>query len=305
MEQRPLGTTGRTVSAVGLGTVTFGREIDEDTSFKVMDHAFEKGINFFDTAEGYASGGSESIVGRWMRQRGVRDDIVLCTKVGSGGGADNVAGALGRSLERLDTGHVDIYKMHGPDPDTPIAETLAAMTAQVDAGKVKAIGCSNYSADQLREALDASAAGGHRRFEVLQPPYSLAHRDAEEELFPLCRREQIGVTSFSPLGAGFLAGKYTADRATIPPGSRFDVIPGHIDIYFSDRNFQIVELLRAKAEELGMPMVSLAMAYAVTQPDITSVLVGARTTAHIDNALAAYESGLDPELRAEMSAWGR
>ena len=170
-----------------------------------------------------------------MRSQGSRDEITLCTKVGSGGGPENIAKALSGSLDRLGTDHVDIYKMHAPDSVTPIAETLAAMTAEVDAGRVGSIGCSNYSAGQLREALDASAAGGYRRFEVIQPPYSLAHRDAEENLFPLCRREHIGVTSFSPLGAGFLAGKYTSDRATIPSGSRFDVIPGHIDIYFSEQ----------------------------------------------------------------------
>jgi len=303
MEQRPLGRTGSTVSAIGLGAVTFGREIDQDSSFRIMDYAFEAGINFIDTAEAYADGESERVVGRWLRSRDCRDEVTLCTKVSTGGGATNIARAMEWSLDRLDVEHVDIMKMHSPDPSTPIQETLEALTREAEAGRVRVIGCSNYTAAQLREALDASAAEGYRRFEVVQPPYSLVLRDAEVDLFPLCRDEEVAVTSFSPLGAGFLTGKYTPSRSTIPQGSRFDVIPGHIDIYFSERNFRIVGLLEAKAEDMGVPMVRLAMAYALTSPDITSVLVGARVPQHIENALAALDMGLEPGLRSEMTAW--
>ena len=304
MEQHALGGTGRTVTAIGLGTVTFGREIDEETSFRVMDYAFEKGITFIDTAEIYGDdGASERVVGRWISSRGCRDEVTLCTKVSTGNSADNIARAFKGSLERLGLDSVDILKLHKHDPDAEVNETLSAMTAEVEAGRVKIIGCSNYSAAQLREALDASDAGGYKRFEIIQPPYSLVEREGEAELFPLCLREGIAITSYSPLGAGFLTGKYTPDRATIPQGTRFDVIPGHIDIYFSDRNFRAVEALRSKSEELGIPMVKLAMAYAMTNPDITSVLIGARSTGHVDNALEAQQIGLDAGLRAEMSSW--
>ena len=179
MEQRPLGRTGRTISAIGLGCVTFGREIDEESSYRVMDHAFEKGTTFFDTAEGYGGGqshqgrksrlgsndvrektlemsSSELIIGRWLRSRGCRDQVTLCTKVGTGGSAENVNRALAASLERLGTDRVDVYKMHSPDPNTPIAETLAALNAEVEAGRVSVIGGSNYSSAQLQQALVVS-----------------------------------------------------------------------------------------------------------------------------------------------------
>jgi aryl-alcohol dehydrogenase (NADP+) len=303
MERRALGRTGRTVSAIGLGTVTFGREIDEATSFRVMDYAFERGITFFDTAELYGGGASERIVGRWIRDRGCRDEITLCTKVGTGAGAANIPKAVGDSLARLELDSVDILKIHNPDPEAQAGETLSAMTSEIEAGRVRIIGCSNYSAALLREALEASVTGGYRRFDVLQPPYSLVARGGEDELFPLCVREEIAITAYSPLGAGFLTGKYTPDREAIPQDTRFGAMPGHADIYFSERNFRIVDALRSKAEELDVPMVRLAMAYAMANSDITSVLVGARTTGHIDNALEALDMGLDEGLRSEMSSW--
>ena len=328
LEQKPLGRSGRTISAIGLGCVTFGREIDEEQSYRVLDYAVERGITFFDTAEGYGGGqarlsrqrslgvddereitgemsSSERIIGSWLRLRGCRDEITLCTKVSTGGSSDNIPKALAASLDRLGTDRVEVYKMHSPDLNTPIAETLSALTAEAEAGRVGVIGCSNYSAGQLREALAASDAAGYRRFEVIQPPYSLAAPEADEELFPLCRDEGITVTAYSPLAAGFLTGKYTPDRSKAPSGSRFHVAPNHADIYFSDRNFSAVERLRAKAAELGIPMVRLAMAWVMGHPAVTSTLVGVRTTEHIDNALAAYDMGLDPDLRDEMSAWVR
>lgn len=326
LDKRSLGNTGRNISAIALGCVTFGREIDEETSYRVMDYAVENGITFFDTAESYGGGNaraarraregiddvrevtsemssSERIIGRWMRLRSCRDEITLCTKVSTGGGADNVATALLASLERLCTDRVEVYKMHSPDTSTPIDETLDALTREADAGRVGVIGCSNYSAEQLREALDVSANKGYRRFEITQPPYSLVRPEADHDLFPLCMSERIAVTPYSPLGAGFLTGKYTPDRASIPSGTRLDISPPHADIYLRPQNFEVVDKLRAKAEELELPMVRLAMAWAMTHPAVTSAIVGARTTAHIDNALAAYEMGMDPELRSEMSAW--
>ncbi len=326
MEHRKLGRTGMSLSFIGLGCVTFGREIDEDTSTVILDYAVEKGLNWLDTAEAYGGGNarsyrrdvlkvddiretsdimgsSEITIGKWMRSRGCRDDVLICSKVSSGNKPDNIARALQDSLDRLQVDSVDIYELHSPDESIPIGESLAALDEQVSAGRIRNVGCSNFSAVQLREALDASAEHGYARFEVVQPPYNLADPGAQDELFPLCRREEVGITTYSPLAAGFLAGKYTPDRNAFPKGSRFDVIPGHADIYFNDRNFRNVERLRALADSMELPMVRLAMAWTMSHPDINSVIVGARNTGHIDNAMHALALRMDTGLRDEMSSW--
>ena len=326
MEHRKPGRTGMSLSFIGLGCVTFGREIDEDTSTAMLDYAVEKGMNWLDTAEAYGGGNarsyrrdalkvddiretsdimgsSEIIIGNWMKARGCRDDVLICSKVSSGNKPDNIARALQDSLDRLQVDSVDLYELHSPDETVPIGESLAALDEQVSAGRIRYVGCSNFSASQLGEALDASAEHGYARFEVIQPPYNLADPGAHDELFPLCRREEVGITTYSPLAAGFLAGKYTPDRNAFPKGSRFDVIPGHADIYFNDRNFRNVDRLRALADTLGLPMVRLAMAWVMGHPDITSVIVGARNTGHIDNAMDALALGMDTGLRDEMSSW--
>ena len=326
MEHRKLGRTDSSISFIGLGCVTFGREIDEDASAAILDDAVERGINWLDTAEAYGGGNartyrrdvlkvddvretsdimgsSEIIIGKWMKARGCRDDVVICSKVSSGNSPENIARALRVSLERLQVDCVDIYELHSPDETVPIAESLAALDEEVSAGRVGTVGCSNFNAAQLREALDTSAREGYARFEVVQPPYNLADPGAQDELFPLCRREEVAITSYSPLAAGFLAGKYTPDLNAFPKGSRFDVIPGHADIYFNDRNFRNVERLRVLADSRGIPMVRMAMAWAMGHPDITSVLVGARHTGHLDNAFDALALKADTELRDEMSSW--
>ncbi len=327
MELRNVGRTDIRISAVGLGCVTFGREIDEPTSYKILDHALETGINWFDTAEAYGGGNaknyrknvlgvddvrevssdmgsSELIMGRWIKDRGCRDDMVICSKVSSGNSPENIRAAMTASLERLDLDSVDIYELHSPDASVPIDESLGALAELVSEGLATEIGCSNFKEEQLREALAASERHGYPRFEVLQPPYSLAAPEADGGLFPLCRENQISTTTYSPLAAGFLTGKYTPDRGDFPDGSRFHVIPGHADVYFNNDNFKMLEHLRKKSDETGVPMVRLSMAWAMGNPDVTSVLVGARKTEQIDNAIEASEMKMSPELRAEMSAWG-
>jgi len=263
MQTRALGRTGLSAPRIGLGCVTFGREIDEDASFAIMDYAVEHGVTLFDTAEAYGGGqareyrksalgmddtrevsgelhSSEKVIGRWLRARGCRTNITLVTKVTTNYTRGHVREALDASLERLETDFVDVYLFHQFDAKSPVDEAVAALDEMVASGKARAGGVSNYNSQQLHAALDASRRLGLRRVEVTQPPYSLAAREIESDLLPLCEREQIGVLGYSPLGAGFLTGKYTPDRNAFPKGSRFEVIPGHADVYFSERNFRMV-----------------------------------------------------------------
>jgi 1-deoxyxylulose-5-phosphate synthase len=302
MEYRKLGQTDLQVSAIGLGCVTFGREIDQATSFTVMDHAFERGITLFDTAEAYAKGASEETVGRWINARGARDKIVLATKVTPPLGEARILAAAETSLRRLQTEVIDLYQLHAFDKSTPLEETLGALGKLVAQGKVRYVGCSNFAAWQLCKALWKADVSGGPRLESVQPNYNLAIRDIEAELLPCCADQGIGVITYSPLGAGFLTGKYSRDK-NAPPGTRFDIMPGHWGIYDSERSFQRMEKLRDLAAATGSSMIHLALAWVLGQPGVTAMLIGCRNTAQVDQAFAAEALGLTAELRAEMNSW--
>jgi aryl-alcohol dehydrogenase-like predicted oxidoreductase len=283
MEYRNLGQSDLSVSSIGMGCVTFGRELDPQSSLLIMDHAFEQGITLFDTAEAYAQGASERVVGEWMQSRNMRDKIVLATKVSGTLTRHRIITSAEASLKRLQTDRIDLLQTHVWDESTPLDETLEALTTLVQQGKVRHIGCSNYSAPQLTLALALSAAGLCRMVSV-QPPYNLVQRDIEAEMLPLCTAENIGVISYSPLAAGFLTGKYRPG-ATIPSGTRFDVIPGHQDLYLTEHGYQVLAKLDEESRTTGKSHVQLALSRVVNQPGITSVLIGARNTGQIDQAL--------------------
>ena len=300
MIYRQLGKTDLQVSSIGLGCVTFGREIDEATSFAILDRAVERGINLFDTAEAYGAGSSENVLGKWIAARGNGDKIIVATKVNGTLTQERVLSSAEASLRRLQTDHVDLFQLHRWDPETPLEEMLEALDTVVQQGKARYIGCSNYAAWQLCKSLWIQDTKGWARMESVQPIYNLVNREIEQELFPLCADQQVGVVSYSPLGAGFLTGKYR-EEGPIPKGTRFDVIPGHADIYFHKEKFRVMEALRDKAEAMGTSMIQLALAWALSQPAITTVLVGARTTGHVDQAFEAEAMGMSPELREELS----
>jgi len=327
LEKRPLGKTDIQVSRLGLGCTTFGREIDETSSCRVMAAALDLGLTLFDTAEAYGGGqaqqyrrnafgvddvrevtsemhSSEKTIGRWLKASGNRSRITLQTKVTTNFTRQHVQEAIDASLQRLQTDWIDLYLFHSFDAKTPLEEGLEAMTRAVEQGKIRAGGCSNFSASQIEQSLEISMQGGCQRLEEVQPPYSLVARQIEVDLLPLCEREQIGVVVYSPLAAGFLSGKYQPDRAAIPKGSRFDVIPGHADIYFKEQNFDIVEKLRRKSEQIEISMVRLAMGWVLQKKSITSVLVGATGVHHLENAVAAMEMPFPKEWMDEMDNWG-
>jgi aryl-alcohol dehydrogenase-like predicted oxidoreductase len=327
LEKRQLGKTDVRVSRLGLGCTTFGREIDEASSCHVMAAALDFGLTLFDTAEAYGGGqaqqyrrsafgvddvrevsselhSSEKIIGRWLKASGNRSRITLQTKVTTNFTQEHVQEAIDESLKRLQSDWIDLYLFHSFDAKTPLEEGLEAMTRAVEQGKIRAGGCSNFSASQLKQSLEISEHRSCQRLEEVQPPYSLVARQIEAELLPLCEREQIGVVVYSPLAAGFLSGKYQPDRAAIPKGSRFDVIPGHADIYFNQQNFDVVEKLRRKSAQCDVSMVRLAMGWVLQKETITSVLVGATGVHHLENAVAALEMPFPKEWIDDMDGWG-
>ncbi|MCP4169672.1 MAG: aldo/keto reductase [Fuerstiella sp.] len=289
MKYSSLGHSDLSVSSIGMGCVTFGREIDAQSSLRIMDYAFEQGMTLFDTAEAYAQGASEQVVGQWLNSRNRREKIVLATKVSGPLTRERIVSSAEASLKRLQTDRIDLLQTHVWDDATPLEETFEGLTTLVDQGKVRYIGCSNYDELQLAAALALSDKSEFSRMASVQPPYNLVQRGIETELLPLCGRENIGVISYSPLGAGFLTGKYRRERA-VSPGSRFDVIPGHQDIYFTEHGYRVLDQLDESAEVTGQSHVQLALSWIFGQPGVTSVLIGARNTSQIDQAMNAFSS---------------
>jgi len=311
-------------SRLALGCATFGREISETDAFAAMDYAMECGITVFDTAEAYGGGqakayrrtilgiddrrelsdemhSSEKIVGRWLKSRGRRDHITLVTKVTRDFTQTHVRSALEASLSRLQTDHVDLYLYHNFDSATPAEEAVAALDAVIMAGLTRAGGCSNHTGAQLQAALDASRGLQLKPFTAIQIPYNLLQ--SGHDAFPVAQRDQVAVMAYSPLAAGFLSGKYTPDRTSVPKGARFDVIPAHTDVYFNERNFRRVVQLHRLADRVGLPALQLALAWVLQNPLVATTLVGVRTRAHLDNALAALHTKFAPSWMAEIDTW--
>ena len=295
------------VSRVALGCNNFGRRCDDQETAAVVRAALGAGVTFFDTADIYSHGASEEFLGKALR--GVRDEVVLATKFGGpmgddassrGGGAGWVARAVDDSLRRLGTDRIDLYQMHFPDGDTPIAETLGALDRLVRDGKVLEIGCSNFSAAQIDEAMAASAAAGVARFVSAQNNYSLLQRAVEDDVVPACGRHGLGVIPYFPLANGLLTGKYR--RGAEPPtGTRLGAASKEQrDWVLTDHNFDLVERLDSLAKRRGRSLLELAMSWLASRPGVVSVIAGARRPEQVAENVAAASWELDDEMLAEI-----
>jgi aryl-alcohol dehydrogenase-like predicted oxidoreductase len=311
---RLLGGTGLKVSEICLGAMTFGSRpgpgavpgAEEAESLSVIDTFLDRGGNFIDTANGYAEGRSEEIVGKALRGR--RSRVVVATKVFFPTGADPNAKGLSRkhisdaveaSLKRLATDYIDLYQVHCYDSRTPLEETLSALDVLVQQGKVRYLGCSNFAAWQLAKALGISVARCLARFECLQPQYSLVVRAADRELLPLCRSERIGVIAWSPLAGGFLTGKYQPGQeppresrlAESDPASR-----AWTERFLTVHNFGILAALEDAARTLERTPAQTALAWALAVPGMTSVIIGARNSRQLEDNLGAAGWDFPSEL---------
>jgi aryl-alcohol dehydrogenase-like predicted oxidoreductase len=312
VEHVRLGRTGLSVSRICLGTMTFGLQVDEDGSGAILDRAAEGGITFLDTADVYPLGGdlstvgrTEEILGRWLR--GKRGQFVVATKCfgptgprpwDAGNSRRHIMDAIEASLRRLQTDFVDLYQVHFDDRGVPLDETLGALDDLVQAGKVRYIGCSNFLAFRLARAIGRSEVLGLARFDSVQPRYNLLFREFERELFPLCLDEGIGVIPYNPIAGGMLSGKH--DRGKAPEeGTRFTLGNAgkmYQDRYWHDNVFDTVDELVRIADGAGIPLATLAVAWVLQHPAITSPIVGASKPEQLDATLAAAETKLDPDL---------
>lgn len=319
MHYRRLGRTGLKVSALCLGTMQFGWTADEAQSFAVMDAFVGAGGNFLDTADVYSGwvetsygGKSEEIIGRWLRERGNRGEIVLATKVrgrmwegpnGEGLSRAHIMRACDDSLRRLQTDYIDLYQTHSFDGETPIEETMDALGDLVRAGKVRYLGCSNYPAWRLALALGASERHNTARYDSIQPHYNLANRDEyERELQELCVDQGVGAIPYSPLAGGFLTGKYRRD-AEMPASERADGIKKR---YFNERGWATIDALLAVAGEQNAEPASVALAWLLAQPSVAAPIIGANTPEQLQASLAALDLTLnegDLARLSEASAW--
>jgi aryl-alcohol dehydrogenase-like predicted oxidoreductase len=294
METRTLGDGGPEVSVVGLGTNNFGRRCDYEQTLSVIDAAVEAGVTLFDTADIYGQGMSEDFIGRALEGR--RDEVVIATKFGSEmderpeerrGNPDYIRWAVEGSLRRLRTDVIDVYQMHQPDPLTPIEETLGALTDLVHAGKVRWIGSSNFSADQIEAAEEVARGAGFHRFVSVQNHYSLVEREPEDDVLPACERLGIGFLPYFPLANGLLTGKYRRGEEATEGRLAGREIPGE--------QWGRVEALQRYADERGRSLLEVAVGGLLGMPAVTSVIAGATKPeqVHANVAAGAWEPGAE------------
>ena len=316
MDHARLGRTGLQVSRLCLGTMTFGLQSDESTAVAILDRAAEGGVDFLDTSDAYPLGGdlstrgiTEEILGRWLR--GKRDRFIVATKCfaptgpapfDAGNSRKHIMAAVDASLRRLQTDYIDLYQLHGYDPATPIDETLSALDNLVHQGKVRYTGCSNFLTYQLVRAIGRSETLRLARFDSVQPRYNLLFRQIEREMLPFCGEEGVGVIPYNPIAGGLLSGKHSRSA---PPteGTRFtlgNAAGNYQDRYWHDREFDTVDELRQLADQAGVNLVTLSVAWVLANKAITAPIIGASRPEQLDSSLAAAELVLDDDLKQQL-----
>jgi len=312
MEKRKLGSAGPEVPVICLGGNVFGWTVDEAESFRLLDAAFDAGLNFIDTADvysrwapGHTGGESETIIGKWFARSGKRKDVILATKVGNDMGdgkkglkAAYIRQAVEDSLRRLQTDHIDLYQSHQDDKETPLEETLGAFTELVKQGKVRFLGASNYTGARLREAMETSKKNGLASYVALQPHYNLVERDDfETDLLPVVTEYKIGVIPYFSLAAGFLTGKYRS-----PQDAEKAARGGSVKKYLNNWGFSVVAALDEVAKSIGSTPARVALAWLAAQPGVTAPIASATSDRHVADLAEAAKLKLDQASIEKLTA---
>jgi aryl-alcohol dehydrogenase-like predicted oxidoreductase len=312
VKTRELGNSGLEVGPLAFGGNVFGWTVDEPTSFRLLDAFVDAGFNLVDTADMYSrwapgnqGGESETIIGKWLKQSGKRDRVVIATKVGMEMGSDKkglsrsyILQAVEDSLHRLQIDHIDLYQAHKDDPETPLEQTLGAFGELIRQGKVRAIGASNYSGERLAEALRVSRVHGLPAYQCLQPHYNLAERaEFERDLEPVCREAGLGVIPYFSLASGFLTGKYRSE-ADLAGRARGQGVKKYLD----DRGFRILAALDEVAGRYSSTPARVAIAWLLTRPVVTAPIASATSLEQLDDLIAATQLELDKDAIARLDA---
>lgn len=317
MEQRFLGRTGLKVSELCLGAMSFSNWTDEQTSHQMLDKFVEAGGTFIDTADVYNAGGSEEVVGRWLKTK-QRDDLVIATKVygdmgpgpnDGGAGRKHIVAAVEASLRRLGTDYIDLYQVHVFDDATPLEETISTLDKLVSSGKVRFVGASNYSGWQLQKSVDLARQHGWEPFVCLQPLYNLLDREAEWELIPVCQAEGLGLIAWSPLRSGWLSGAYRRGMTAPVSGGRIDQQSNQDpewgetwQKYANEHTWNVLDTVHAVAEETGKSPAQVSLRWLVQRPGVTAPIIGARTLAHFEDNLGAAGWKLSDEQMNRLTS---
>lgn len=307
MNYKNLGKSGLKVSSICLGTNNFGGQLSEKTSSEIISKAIDCGINVIDTANTYTAGKSEEIIGKAIRDR--RDEVIIATKVGmsigqkphqTGLSRKHILWQIQHSLKSLQTDFIDLYYLHRFDPETPLDETLRTLNDLVRQGKVRYIACSNFTSWQIAKAQEICEAHDLEKLIAVQPPYNLIQREIEQDLLPYCHIEGLGVLTYTPLMGGFLTGKYS--KAAPPPvGSRSAYNPRFWERVNKESNFAVLEQIESVADDIGIPMSKLAVAWILKNPAITAPIVGASSAMQVEENCQIVEINIGDEAYRRLN----
>lgn len=290
------------MSQIGLGCVTFGREIDQEQSFKMMDYALQNDVSLFDTASAYQNGASETIIGKWLESRRSEiDQIIVATKVAPPYDFDRIIDSVDQSLKRLRVERINLLYFHAWDDSVFTEDALFTIDKLVKQGKIHQIGASNFSENQLRDSTAIQKNNDFTIFKYVQNNHNLAVSDLTQGFMELCRYSKIEIITYSPLGAGFLTGKYDLGIIT---GSRFEIIPEHQNIYFNEQALRKLEMLKELSNSTGYSTTHLALVWTFHQPGIKSVLIGCRNISQLDQAFEA-KLFYDQKILADLNRISR